>query len=240
MRAAALCLLIAGLGLLTSRTDLSAQVKVALPVKGAAKEEPKDEPFDQRKADVETVKSAGYSDDVKSLTDFFRSHTVTEADKARILAIIKRTAADDFDAREQASEELSRCGVPAIALLKAAINNKDTDPEVVRRCDLALEIIEKVPTRAVAMAAARLLAAQKPDGVTEVLLNYLPLADDEAVGDEIRNTLAVLAVREGKPDPVLMTALESKEALKRGAAAEAFARANDKASRERMADFLKK
>ena len=241
MRAAALCLLIAGLGLLALRTDLAAQVKIAVPAKGPApKEEKKDEPFDQRKADVETVKSAGYAEDVKSLTDFFRSHTVTEADKTRILAIIQRTAADDFDAREQASEELSKCGVPAIALLKAQINSKDTDPEVVRRCDLALKIIEKVPTRALAMAAARLLAAHKQDGVTDVLMNYLPLADDESVGDEIRTTLAALAVRDGKPDPVLTAALESKEALKRGAAAEAFARVNDKASRDRMAEFLKK
>lgn len=240
MRAAALCTLIAGLGLVSLRTDLAAQVKVALPAKAPAKEEKKDEPFDQRKADLETIKSAGYADDVKSLTDFFRSHTVTEADKTRILAIIQRTADDNFDAREQASEELSRCGVPAIALLKSAINNRATDPEVVRRCDLALKIIEKVPTRALAIAAARLLATRKQDGITEVLMNYLPLADDESVGDEIRNTLAALAVRDGKPDAVLTKALEGKETLQRGAAAEAFARVNDEASRERMAEFLKK
>src|SRR5262249_32737395 len=103
-----------------------------------------------------------------------------------------------------------------------------------------LKIIEKVPTRALALAAARLLTARKDDGITEVLLNYLPLADDEAVGDEIRNTLAALAVRDGKTDQVLTAALESKEALRRGAAAEAFARVNDKSSRERMAEFLKK
>ena len=90
--------------------------------------------------------------------------------------------------------------MPAIALLKAAMNAKDADPEVVRRCDLALKIIEKVPTRSLAMAAARLLATRKDDGITEALLNYLPLADDESVGDEIRNTLAALAVRDGKPD----------------------------------------
>ena len=240
MRAAALCILIAGLGLVVFGMDVRAQPKAAIAVKEAAKEEKKDEPFDQRKADLETIKSAGYADDVKSLTDFFRSHTVTEADKGRILAIIKRTAEEDFDAREQASEELSKCGVPAIALLKSAINNKETDPEVVRRCDLALKIIEKVPTRALAMSAARLLANQKQDGITEVLLNYLPLADDESVGDEIRNTFAALAVRDGKPDQVLTTALESKENLKRGAAAEAFARVNDKSSRDRMAEFLKK
>ena len=53
------------------------------------------------------------------------------------------------------------------------------------------------------MAAARLLATRKEDGITDALLNYLPLADDESVGDEIRNTLAALAVRDGKPDAAL-------------------------------------
>jgi hypothetical protein len=235
----ALCTLIAGLGVVVFSSDSSAQ-KVAVPAKLAPMaEEKKDEPFDQKKADLETIKSAGYTDDVKSLTEFFRSHTVTEADKTRILTIIKRTGDDNFDARQAASDELSKCGVPAIALLKAAINGKDTDPEVVRRCDLALKIIEKVPTRSLAMAAARLLANHKEDGITEVLLNYLPLADDESVGDEIRNTLTALAVRDGKPDVALTKALSSEKTLERGAAAEAFARTNDKASREKMAGFLK-
>jgi hypothetical protein len=243
MRAAALCALFLAVALFAVSAHSNAQVKVAVPAKGVAKAEEKDakdEPFDPKKADQETVKSAGYADDVKSLTDFFRSHTVTEADKSRINSIIKRTGEEDFDAREAASEELSKCGVPAIALLKAAMNAKDADPEIARRCDLALKIIEKVPTRALAMAAARLLATRKEDGITEVLLNYLPLADDEAVGDEIRNTLAALAIRDGKPDQALTSVLESKEALRRGAAAEAFARVNDKSSRERMAEFLKK
>jgi hypothetical protein len=239
---AALCALLLGLGLLAVSTDSTAQVKkAAVPVKDAAKEDaPKDEPFDQKKVDLETIKSAGYGEDTKSLTDFFRKHTVTEEDKTKINAIIKRTGDDSFDAREAASEELAKSGVPAIALLKAAMNAKDADPEIARRCDLALKVIEKVPTRSLAVAAARLLAPRKEDGITEALLNYLPLADDESVGEEIRNALAAQALRDGKPDPILTTALESKDALRRGAAAEAFARVNDKPSRERMTEFLKK
>lgn len=245
MRAAVLIALVIGIAVVPA--DLSAQLKpvappVAVKAGGLAPKDDskKDEPFDQRKADVEMVKSAGYADDAKSLTEFFRSHTVTEADKARITATIKRLGDESFEGREAASEEMSRAGVPAIALLKAAMSAKDADPEIVRRCELALKIIEKVPTRSLAVAAARLLATKKEDGITEVMLNYLPLAEDESVGDEIRNTLAAQAVRDGKPDRALETALESKEALKRGAAAEAFARANDKASRARMKDYLKK
>ncbi|HJZ93104.1 MAG TPA: hypothetical protein VKE40_19665 [Gemmataceae bacterium] len=241
----AVCALIFGLALLqTGCADLAAQPKVA--VTAAAIPSPSttksggDAPFDQRKADVETIKSAGLSDDTKSLTEWFKNHTVTEADKTKITTLIKRLGDDDFDSREAASDELSKSGVPAIALLRSAANAKDADYEVARRCNLALAIIEKVPTRSLALAAARLLANQKDESITEVLLNYLPLADDESVADEIRNTFAALAVRDAKPDKALGAALESKDALKRGAAAEAFARANDRSSRQRMKELLKK
>src|SRR5262245_43917183 len=243
MRAAALSTLCLGICLVTAivRAQPPAPPVAVKAAKIGLKEEAKkDEPFDQRKADLETVKSAGYTDDVKSLTDFFRNHTVTEADRARITGLIHKLGDDSFEAREAASEELSRAGVPAIALLKAAMHARDADYEIARRCELALKVIEKVPTRSLATAAARLLATHKEDGLTEVLLNYLPLAEDESVGEEIRNTLTALAVRDGKPDRTLETALEDKEALKRGAAAEAFARTNNKDSRERMKAFLKK
>lgn len=244
MRTALLCVSFLSICVLTGCTDLAAQPKAA---KVAATTAPAttttakgDEPFDQKKADLETIKSGGYADDTKSLTEFFKNHTVTEADKSRITALIKKAGDPVFEEREAASEQLSKSGVPAIALLKSAMNAKEADPEIVRRCELALKIIEKVPTRALAMAAARLLATRKDDGVTESLLNYLPLAEDESVGDELRNTFAALAVRDGKLDKTLEAALESKDVLKRGAAAEAFARVNDKASRAKMKELLKK
>jgi hypothetical protein len=243
MRAAALTVVIIAIGLLALPRDVGAQkAKKAEVAKDEAKkdETPKDEPFDQKKVDLETIKSAGYSEDTKSLVDFFKNHTVTEADKAKINTLIKKLGDETFEEREAASEQVSKSGVPAIALLKAAMNAKDADPEIVRRCELALHIIEKVPTRSLAVAAARLLATRKEDGITEALINYLPLAEDESVGDELRNTFAALAVRDGKLDKTLETALESKDALKRGAAAEAFARANDKASRAKMKELLKK
>jgi hypothetical protein len=241
MRAAALIALVFGLGVIVLPSTLVAQKKAAKVVKEDKADEPKmDEAFDQKKADLETIKSGGYTDDVKSLTDFFRNHTVTEADKSRITALIKKLSDDVFEEREAASEQLSKSGVPAIALLRSAMNAKEADPEIVRRCELSLKIIEKVPTRSLAIAAARLLATKKEDGITEVLLNYMPLVDEESVSDEIRNTLMALAIRDGKPDKTLESTLESKEVLKRGAAAEAFARANDKDSRAKMKAFLKK
>jgi len=247
MRTVLFCALSVGVLGVCDYAKLRAQPKVAataavipVPKKGAKGiEEKPDEPFNQVKADQEVIKSGGYSDDVKSLTEFFKNHTVTEADKARISASIKKLGDESFESREQASEELSKSGVPAIGLLRSAQNAKDADPEIVRRCELALKIIEKVPTRTLAISSARLLATKKDEGITETLLNYFPLADDETVTDEIRNTFAALAVRDGKLDKNLEAALASKQLLIRGAAAEAFARANDKASRAKMKEFLK-
>jgi hypothetical protein len=252
MRAALLCLLtlaLAAITLVSGPTDVVAQkteekkaeakveakpeAKPALPKKDAPKKEV-DEPFDQKKADVETLKSAGLNDDTAALTDFFKKHTVTEDDKAKILALIKQLGDDAFEVRETASEQV------AIALLRGAMNAKDADPEIARRCDLALKVIEKVPTRSLAMAAARVLATRKEAGITDVLMGYLPLVDEDAVSEEIRNTLAAHAVRDGKPDPVLEGALKSESVLLRGAAAEAFARSPDKETRGRMKTFLEK
>jgi hypothetical protein len=213
--------------------------KAALIPPAPKKEEAKkDEPYDPVKADLELIKSAGYGTEPPDLIEFFRKHTISETDKAKINAIIGRLGDDDFDVREAATDELSKSGVVAIALLRTA--QKHRDPEIVRRAEICLKAIEKVPTRAIAAAAARLLAKNPTDGTTDALLSYLPLADDESVAEEIRNTFAALCLRNGKPDPILEGVLEHPDALKRSAAAEAFARSADKATRERMKAFLKK
>ena len=220
-------------------TDVQAQAKKK--VKDTVKEEPKkDEPkkevveekFDQKKADIETIRAANIPFEGKALLDFYKKHTVTDADRSRLGSLIKQLGDDDFDKREQASDEIEKFGVAAIGLLRQAERSGDT--EVIRRCERCLKNIEKVPTRTLAAAAARLLADLKTEGTSEILLNYLPLAEDESVADDVRLALAAVAVKDGKPDPILHQALEAKEAIKRGAAAEAFARGGDKALRDDM------
>src|SRR5205807_871445 len=111
----------------------------------------------------------------------------------------------DFDAREAAAEEIERFGLSAIGLLRQS--ERDGDVEIARRCESILSRLEKVPTSQLSAAAARMLAKHKPEGTAEVMLNYLPLADDEMIAEELRNTLAAVAVRDGKPDPLLQKSL---------------------------------
>ena len=96
------------------------------------------------------------------------------------------------------------------------------DEEVVRRCTLLLRHLEQNPDTAQAAAAARLLARAKPVGAAEVLLGYLPFVSEAFVADEIRGALPAVAVRDGKPEPVVIAAIKDKNPAKRGAAAEAL------------------
>jgi hypothetical protein len=192
--------------------------------------------FDQKKADLETLKAAKVPYEGKALLRFFQQHTVTDADRARLNDLIGQLGDDDFDRREEASAQIEEFGVAAIGLLRKA--ERTTNPEILRRCERCLKNIEKVPTRMLACAAARSIAELKPDDATTVLLNYLPLVEDDTVADDVRSALAALALKDGKPDLALLQAVESREAIKRGAAAEAFSRNGDKAMRALMRKML--
>lgn len=232
---------IAGLIALAPRiADVSAQEKKATDPKDTkeVKKEIPEERFDQKKADIETLKAANIAFEGPALIEFFQKHTVTDQNRSLLVELIKQLGDDDFDKREQASDAIEKYGVAAIGLLRQA--ERSGDPEVLRRCERCLRNIEKVPTRTLASAAARLLGDLKPEGAAETLLNYLPLAEDDSVGDDVRLSLALLAMKDGKPDPVIFKQLSSTETLKRGAAAEALARGGDQALRKQMLDLLGK
>src|SRR5262249_4532219 len=59
----------------------------------------------------------------------------------------------------------------------------------------------------------------------EVLLGYLPSAEDEIVAEAIRTALTQVAVRDGKTEPLLITALRDPSTARRAGAGAALARA---------------
>jgi HEAT repeat protein len=189
-------------------------------------------------ADEQTLRAAKIGTDGASLLDYFRRRTVGEAERQQLERLIRQLGDDAYPARERAAAALVRAGLPAVGLLRQAV--LDADVEVARRAERCLKQIERVPSTTLSAAAARLLALRKPPGAVEVLLNYLPLADDEAVAEELREALAAVALRDGRPDPLLDQALENPLPLRRGAAAEALIRtgrpAAVEASRKALAD----
>jgi cyclophilin family peptidyl-prolyl cis-trans isomerase/HEAT repeat protein len=180
-------------------------------------------PPDASNADEETLKAAGLGTDDAALIDFFRSKTLTDGDREQIAALIRDLGDDDFEVREKSSSELVKLGSKAVSLLRQAKDSPDV--EVVRRAEACLAKIGQKHEPALVAAAARLLAARRPAGAAQTLLKFAPFADDRDTLEHVRDALAVVAARDGKPDPVLTEALTSKQALLRELAGEALVRA---------------
>ncbi len=185
---------------------------------------------DQVAADTELLRSAGVATDGPGLIEYFRKRVVNDHDREQVAKLIRDLSNEDFDVREKATAALTTIGAPARPQLQDAL--KDPDVEVWRRAGICLEQIDKTASPPFLSAAARLLAHHKPEGAAEVLLAFLPSAEDQSVADDVVNTLKVVAFKEGKPLPALLKALEDKDVLRRGGAAEALWRGGDAEQRK--------
>jgi hypothetical protein len=192
-------------------------------------------PAGERDADERALREAGVGTDGAALIQFFKSRTVSSADRDTVAALIKQMGDDSFDVREKASAGLIEIGPRAEPQLREAIE-KSNDAEVRRRAEECLAQLAKGSDPALLAAAARTLGARKPAGAAEVLLGYLPNAPGEGVVDELCGALATVAVSGGKADPALLKALDDKLPARRAAAAVALVRAGAK---EQLAEVRK-
>jgi HEAT repeat protein len=151
----------------------------------------------------------------------FKKRTLKDTDREKVLATIQLLGHDDFNQRERAQEELQKLGSAVAPLLRQAMAGNDE--EIRKRSQKALEAIEKAKSSSVLPIQARLAAYRKPPTTAEVMLAFLPFADEDQVFDEVRGALAAVAVRDGKTEPLLVQALDDKLATRRGVAAEALA-----------------
>jgi hypothetical protein len=159
--------------------------------------------------------------DGPALLEFFKKRVVRGDDAARLKALVRKLGDDDFDVRETASKQLVAEGARARPFLQEAVS--DPDVEVSRRSRECLEKIDRGTASVVVATAARVLAKQRPAGAAEALLEFLPQADDDSVAEAVREALAALATREGKPEPALVASLADKLPARRAAAAVALA-----------------
>src|SRR5207245_1214515 len=95
--------------------------------------------------------------------------------------------------------------------------------DLARQC---LRVVEGPAASALPAAAARVLAARKPEGAGEALLAYLPFADDVRVAEQVGQALAAVAYPGGRADPAVLRALEDKVPVRRAVAAEALCQAD--------------
>jgi HEAT repeat protein len=173
-------------------------------------------------ADEQVLRQAGIEIDPQALVEYFHKRTLRDADRLRVRSLVHKLGADAFIDRNRASNDLIAMGATALPLLREALT--DDDPEVVRRAARCLEVIEHGLNPNATIAATRMLARQKPSGAAQALLGFLPFSEDESVADEIRAALTALAVRDGKPEPVLVEGTRESLAVRRAAAVEALLR----------------
>jgi hypothetical protein len=189
------------------------------------------------KSVVESDEQTLTATDGAALLAAVRKHTPTSGDYDKIRRLITQLGNDQFRTREKATDELFALGRISLPQLQQA--RKNADAEVARRARLLIERIESEPACHLPVAVVRLLAVRKPAGAVEALLNYLPHAEDESLSDAVRQSLIVLALRDGEPDPVLLRALTDAQAEIRAAAAEALIRGADGRGRSVAGKLLK-
>jgi hypothetical protein len=168
-------------------------------------------------ADETALREAGVETSAKAMLAFFRVRTLAGADQARLTAAVRRLGDSIFTVREKATQDLIAADRPALPFLRPALN--DSDLEIARRARRCIDSIESGSGAALELAAARLLAGFNPPGAAEVVLNYLPFADNTDTEEELLTTLAVVGVHHGKAEPQLIAALTDPIAVRRSAAA---------------------
>ena len=186
---------------------------VVMAVLLARADEPAPEPSD----DVKLLREAGVGTDPAGLLAFWRSHTPSADEHARLLARVGDLGSELFLERERASRELTRAGRLALPLLRPALDSPDL--EVARRAARCIEAIDQSPAVTLVTAAARVTAACRPPGAAAALLAALPFIHDESAEEAVTGALVAVGLRAGVPEPAVLAAVSDQEPLRRAAAA---------------------
>lgn len=121
------------------------------------------------------LRRLGLPSDNASLLGYLRNAAAAHADPKAVAVLIRRLGHNDFEERERVSGQLTAMGPGILPLLRQHL--QDADPEVARRCNDCLDLLEKNARLNVPLLAARLLVDRRPVGAAEALLRYLPWAD---------------------------------------------------------------
>src|SRR5262245_50321205 len=162
--------------------------------------------------------AAGVGTGGEELLEFRRGQVRGEYDREKVKGLVKQLGDDSFEVREKAAAELIRLGAVAVPELRRAA--KAEDAEVVTRAARCLEkIAEAGGPHGLTSAALRVVALRRPAGAAEVLLALAPTLTDEEGARDLREALAAVALRDGKPDKLVEKALEDADPARRAAAA---------------------
>jgi HEAT repeat protein len=172
------------------------------------------------------------------LLDFFRRRAAGSVDRERLAALTRQLSDRAPAVHDKAASELIALGPVALPALRRAVNHVD-EVETAARARKCLESIEGKGGANLVQAAVRLLAERTPAGAAEVLLEYLPFADDEAVVQEIETALLAVGRRDGKAESALARALTDPTPIRRSIAARVLCQVGGKTGRASVRPLLK-
>jgi HEAT repeat protein len=165
----------------------------------------------------------------KALLEFFRKRAQPPPARAAIEQLARALNSESATEADAAQGELVRIGAPVVPVLREVANRVDA-VRASRRARQILHLIEGPQAERVPVEAARLLATRKPPGAAEALLGYLPLAENDAVVEELVAALTAVSLSDGKADPALLAALKGPQPFGRATAARALCKAGGTAS----------
>jgi HEAT repeat protein len=182
------------------------------------------------------LQAAKLATDNSALLAYLQARTLKEEDRVRIERLVQDLDSSKYTVRENATKALKQLARPALPFLKKALKNSPL--EVAQRAEKCIkEISARAAVEPIA-DVARLLALREVPGASDVLLNYLPFADDPYLEEEVLTNLGKLTVRDGKIDPLLMGALKDGLPEKRAAAVYVIAQRADMSQRELVRQML--
>jgi hypothetical protein len=170
----------------------------------------------QKQEDEKLLKEKKISTEPAALLGYFKKRTLDTKALDSAADLVKKLGDDDYFVREKATEDLRKGGGGLVPLLRAALTSPDE--EIKDRARMLLLTLESNTNPAVTLAVLRLLRSQPPDGTALVLFDYLPVADNESVQDEVLGLLATLGVKDGKVSRFLEDALKDRQPMRRAAA----------------------
>ena len=168
------------------------------------------------------LREAGIPLDGPSVLDFFRQRTLSEDDRRALVLLVAQLDSNKFPDRQEAGRRLIAIGPPALPALRAAAVGNGL--EMTRRVERCIREIEWSTDANLSGLALRVVRQRKPAGACEVLLAYIPFADNPGVETAVAETLGELGVTDGKPHPALVAAARDPHPVCRQAAAAALAR----------------
>src|SRR5262249_43986140 len=154
---------------------------------------------------------------------FFGKRTKPETDRDKLLALVKKLGDKSADTRNQATAELVSYGPAAVPALRQGANDLD-DTEAAAGARKCLQALDGSAGPTLSAAAARPRPRPRPAGAAQALLDFLPLAEDGGVSDEVGRSLQTVAVRDGKLAPAISKALKDSVPARRALAAEVLSK----------------